>query len=150
MVADPPWEWVEGDALRSSQFAFLMGGILGVGSVVTGLVVLTLLGSVGVLRQTLIPVWQANLLLLGILGPELSCLYLFPRWFPVVASLGISPVGLRLRMGFVLHQYTVKWRSVRRIGPDWIQIGPGLGDQRFKLTKHQADRLARFLRPGQI
>jgi hypothetical protein len=90
-----------------------------------------------------LPFWVIFVILYSLLLPELVFLYLVPRRFPIVGRLGISPSGLRLV--FPLRKETVPWRSVRRLGTDWVEISQTLGSQRYRLTSLQAERLTRFL-----
>lgn len=143
MTDQPPWEWVDGDPVRSAQFALITGVFLGAASM---LVVYFVLEALAVFQSLAVPVFNplfGQALLWSVLGPELLFLYLFPRRFPVVGRLGISPVGLRL--GFPLRTFSVAWESVERVGPDWVDVAPLLGTMRYRLTRPQSERLRHFL-----
>ncbi|MCI4336727.1 MAG: hypothetical protein L3K17_05980 [Thermoplasmata archaeon] len=143
--AGPPCEWVEGDAVRAAQFGLITGALLGG---LSCLLSISLFQAAGVWAGPpfglLTPVW-GPLFLWVILGPELVIIYYFPRRFPVIGRLGISPAGMRL--AFPLASFNLPWTSVDRIGPDWIEVSPFIGSVRYRLTPYQSYRLRVFLTP---
>lgn len=147
MPDGPPWEWVDGDAIRLARYSLIMGVLLGVASLLLLASVLNSLALAGVLSASPVPFWLMNVLTWCLLVPLFLFLYLFnPRRFPMVGRLGISPVGLR--MVFPLYKVTVKWGAVNWVGPDWVEVNLGRwGSQRYRLTSDQVQRLARFTQP---
>jgi hypothetical protein len=144
----PPWEWVEGDVVRSTRYALIMGVVLGAVALLLVFVVLNGLFLAGMLAASPVPIWLLTVLNWCVLVPVFALLILFnPGRVPIVGRLGISPAGLRLV--FPLFKVTVRWGAVRWVGPDWVEVSLGRwGSQRYRLTSDQIQRLARFTQPG--
>jgi hypothetical protein len=146
MSSKPPWEWVNGDPLRSMQFAFLAGITWGVTIALLAWFEVALFSSVSPLHgtdfrlaQNLLYALLALSVVNGVIG------FYLPRRIPVIGSIGISPIGLRLKI--LIAGRTVYWGELKRIGPDWIDVSPGLGTQRYRLTQGQTQRIRSFLQP---
>ncbi len=137
MTDTAPWEWVEGDSIRSARFAMGVGLLLGAGTMLMAVAVLSL---ANLLR---LPTMVANILVLGWLAVDLPFLYFVPRRHAVLPRVAISPQGLRLPLP--LRTLTIPWRRVVAVGPDWVRVERYLGEERYRLTDRQAERLHRFL-----
>jgi hypothetical protein len=140
----PPVEWVDGDPVRSTQFAFATGAFFGAGLSLIALYTWVLLGWMGVAPAAAFPIGVLEVLVFGILAVELPFLYLFPRRYPVIARLGFSPSGVQLRVP--LRTLRLRWDSLAWAGPILLDANVGLGTQRYRLTERQAARLAWFVR----
>jgi len=143
----PPIEWVDGDMSRVAQFGIGIGIWFGI---LLTLLVLAVLSTLGVslnLPQAPILASLDSWWVVGALGVWLSYYYGWPRLFPVVARIGISPRGLSLVVP--LHSFAVPWDQVKEIGPGWVYVVPYLrtSGRRLRLTPHQYDRLVRFVTP---
>jgi hypothetical protein len=142
-----PWEWVEGDPVRTGQYGFVIGIFTGVALSLAVVLALDLLSWVGhLLSPPPVPTWPLILVTQAILWPEVFFLFYFPRHFPIIGRLGISPAGLRLILP--RRQVNVPWDSVQGFGPDWVAVHTGtFNTERYRLTPHQAERLKLFARP---
>lgn len=146
MRSAPPWEWADGDPLRSSQFAFLTWAYI------FGLLVFLVIllaeafaptGSSGRSAESLVWVMGAELVFIVSMG---LVRILFARWYPVIARLGISPLGLKFRMGGSMWTPLRRWGDQVIIGPNWVGIQLfGLTD-RYRLTDYQIARVRGFAR----
>lgn len=149
----PPWEWVTGDPVQCGRASYFFGVLAGVAAVFVVLFPLQLLGIIS-LRWPPVPMvyW------LPLLWAELAVVFALPilirRRFALVAALGISPLGLRLKLPFPFGSRLasleyVSWTQVRRVGPEWVDLigfrGGGLLPERYRLTAAQSQRLAAFL-----
>lgn len=141
----PPWEWVDGDPVWSSRFAFITGVLMGGAGALLALTTLVLVGGVVVSVGLPIPLVMQPLLIWAFVGPALLFMWLIPRRVPVLGRIGISPVGVRLVLP--IRNLTVFWSSIRRIGPDWVDLS-GAPASRYRLTPQQARRLTHFVAPG--
>lgn len=144
---EPPWEWVDGDPLEVARYGMVIGIFVGVA--LAGLAVLVTV-TVGALTSgTLLPsppfwlIWVEPALVAAVLYLLLAG---FPRWYPVVARLGISPLGLRLTLP--RREVRFSWDTELAVGPDWVQGRVVLSSRRFRLTPRQSERLHRFVRVG--
>jgi hypothetical protein len=140
----PPWEWVDGDPVWSSRFTFITGLLMGGAAVLLVLTTLFLFGEVTISIGSPIPLVLQPLLIWAFTGPALLILWLLPRRVPVLGRIGISPVGVRLVLP--VRNLTILWSSVRRIGPDWVDLS-GAPASRYRLTPLQARRLTHFVAP---
>jgi hypothetical protein len=146
MPAEPPWKWVEGDRVRAAQFRIFFGVLMGYSVLVVIVLTLEFLVTVGGWSGPTIPVWAGFALLL----PWAAGLFLWAfgviwRRFPIVGRLGISPVGLRLMIP--PRGLTVRWPAVLRVGPDFVDVIPGLRVVRFRLTTNQVQQISSFRQP---
>jgi hypothetical protein len=144
MPNDPPWEWVDGDSVRSSQFRVVFYVIRAgfAAFVFAAFFVLLATWSVG----TGFPLVAMTLLAVGLplLFAGLFVLFYMARRYPVIDPLGISSKGVRLMLPNRGGMYY--WGEVSRVGPDWIEVSPlGIIDTRYKLTTNQIQRVYRFL-----
>jgi hypothetical protein len=140
----PPWEWVDGDTRRVAQFALGCGLVLGVFGCLLGILLLSSLRIAVVGDPFGIPPVALQLLSWGFLIPELACFWYFPRKYPILLRLGISPVGLRIVL--LLRTINVSWPALEEVGQDWIKVSQPLDHVRYQLTAHQMERLRRFIR----
>jgi hypothetical protein len=144
MPEEPPWEWVAGDPVRAAQFGLATGILIGGFG---ALLVVCLLALAGLLTSApsldaASPAW--TILVLAMATANFLFLYLFPRRFPIIGRLGISPVGVRIVLP--LRGTTFPWPQVRDVGPDWIEVSSGTAlRERYRLTANQAERLSHFL-----
>ena len=144
MPDEPPWEWVDGDWVLARRFRSTMAASAAVGVGILGLLVLGLVGVV-VYPPIWPMVWPGFVFLYVVLNFVL--IDFVPRWFPVVARLGISPVGVRFQTGFLNRGSKFDWVKVHEIGTDCIAVSSGyIIRPRYRLTTNQAERLSRFMR----
>jgi hypothetical protein len=149
MANGPPWEWVDGDPVRASWYSLIGGVFLTVGSVCFAFVVLSLLGFPDVTFG--IRFWRLDswIFVLPLLGFEYFFLLYIPRWIPVVARIGLSPIGVRLVTVIPIRSTTVDWTDVKSVGRDWIEVYTGFLTLRYSLTLNQAQQVRRFLGVGE-
>lgn len=147
----PPWEWAGGDPEKCARVSYLFGAIGGAAGVFLVLLPLALLGLITFDWPPVPLVWW-QVVNVAVIGVAVAFPILLPRRTAMVAALGISPVGLRLRLAFpfrVAQQEFVPWPRVRAVGPDWIEVyafrGFGFLPERYRLTDFQARRLGSFL-----
>lgn len=120
-----------------------MGVFLGAADVLLVVVAESILGFFGAGWAPLIPFDLLWLAPFAVLVPELIILSWFPRRFPAVGRVGISPLGLRLILP--LRRETIVWPDVRGVGTDRIRLSIGAGTRTFRLTPRQGQRIAHFL-----
>lgn len=147
-----PWEWVEGDAKRSAQYALAYWISLGIGAV---LVVLLVLNFVPILTSTpstsgspfpSLLLWELASVLIFVTGVT-AFRFSFQSRYPIVARLGISPVGVRLKLPIPsLRAWNVgsDWADRPVIGSDWIGIRILGILEKYRLTDRQMARLRSF------
>ena len=143
---EPPWEWVEGDPVRTGQHLVLAGLWVAGSGALAVLLGLDVLGIVGVLRFPLALQWVLTLLLLAWFFVGLRLLNVFPMRYPGLSRIGFSPAGVRLLGPF--GDTTIQWSAVRGVGSDWVEMyRPSAARSfRFKLTPDQAEGLSRYRR----
>lgn len=146
MPDEPLWEWADGDPVRAGQYVMLNNLVGGAIFAVALWALLTMGGLIGWVAfptpQT--SIW-ALLIPFALVALPLLPAY-FHRRFPVVRRLGISPVGVRLVMPPQGSTY-YRWGEVTRLGPDWLEVHPLIGSERYRLTANQSQRLVHFLQP---
>jgi hypothetical protein len=145
MPSEPPWEWVDGDTVRSVQYGVLYGVILGAALVIVVFTFISLFDPSGLFSVPfpLLTTPLLELLFLFFLA-GLFALLLLPRRVPVIGRLGVSPIGVRVILPNGGHTYY--WGEVSQIGPDWLDISSlGITSRRYKLTTAQIQRVVRFL-----
>ncbi len=143
----PPWEWVEGDPVEVARYAMVVGVFLGVA--LTLLAVLITAAAFAVASGTVVftpPYWLPFVGLVPVFGVEYLLLNAWPRWRPIVARIGISPLGLRL--AFPRREIRLGWDSELVVGSNWVQGRFFLRLCRYRLTSRQSERLRRFVRAG--
>ena len=144
MSEEPPWEWVAGDPVRAGQFGLISGifiGAFGALLVVYGLGIVAMVTG-GPFPNVGAFGWAS--LVVALATANFLFLYLFPRRYPIVGRLGISPVGIR--MVLLVRGTTLPWPQVRDVGPDWVDVSSGSAlRQRYRLTPKQGERLNQFL-----
>ena len=145
--AEPPWEWVEGDPIEAARYGMVLGLFLGAVLTLVAVIVAVIVGEATF--GTFLPAPPFWLIWVGEgLVVLVGCLLIrgFPRWYPVVTRLGISPLGLRLALP--RREIRFGWDGELAVGPDWVQGRFELGHPRFRLTARQSERLHRFVRVG--
>ncbi|MCI4352642.1 MAG: hypothetical protein L3K14_04560 [Thermoplasmata archaeon] len=145
MADAPPWEWVEGDPVRSRRYSFLSSMVIGTSLAFVAWAFLNYASLNGWLVFPVAPSVLWPLLFVLVFVPLPLILVYYARRFPVIRRLGISPVGLRLVIP--PRGFTYRWGEVTRLGTDWLEVHPLLGSQRYRLTAYQAQRMIRFLQP---
>jgi len=147
MPAGASWEWVNGDAHSAAQYGLILGVILGIGTLIVSSVLLTFLGMFGIWPGPYLPLLPSMALMYALLAAQWSLMYFYPRRFPVLGRLGISPLGLRLVLP--IRGTTVSWTKVRAVGRAWMDIDSGFLTLRFSLTLDQARKVREFLQIGE-
>jgi hypothetical protein len=142
---DPPWEWVDGNRAGPALFAVFYGVALGAAILALLADTLQILEMGSIISGPAVPPWATSpVVLLPVLAAAFLVIF-WPRHFPIVRHLGISPAGLRLV--FTLRKVTVNWRSVRWVGIDSVTMETRYGYHRYRLTANQGQRLNRFAQP---
>lgn len=144
----PPWEWAGGDPIACNRVAAGFGAFYGAVTVVLVLWALALLGAISTHWPSVSGLVPTVLTWAPVLG-FFAVLAVIPRRTAIVAALGFSPLGIRLRMPFpygAKGNRVCPWSLVRQVGPDWIVLdGLGFASEKYRLTPYQADRLHAFL-----
>lgn len=148
---EPPWEWINGDAVYAGRYGFLrgvlFGGVIGLAAAYFVLLGANLFGppSAGALLPESVAVWWMPVLL----GFE-AALLLGLGWYqshrPVVTRLGVSPIGVRIVLPATLGQRgtVVSWWGVSVLGPQTIRLDRGWPWTTLRLTPAQMQRLTSY------
>lgn len=142
---EPPWEWVSGDPIVLWQWGLATGLFL---CAIAVLGAILIPDAIGIAAWPTLPYFFISpayppFLLFTLLGAESAYLYYFsPARRPLVVQLGISPIGLRVRLP--LRTYEAPWSKVSDIGLGGVYFAHR---GRFRLTDGQMERLSRFLTP---
>jgi hypothetical protein len=151
MMDDPSWVWVDGDPVLSNLF------LLALCMVLAFAVVLLIEFAVVLSRVSITPsglpsagtsssAWELFWVSWLVELVAVLIVLIVPRRISVIRRIGISAGGLCLVLAF--SHRMVPWTSVTRWGPDWVEVSPRHSlPVRFRLTRGQAERLARFLTP---
>jgi hypothetical protein len=149
MPVEPPWEWVDGDPVRAGRYGLIGGVFISIAAVFTGLMIMSILNFWGVASYLSLSTSDMWLIVLPLLGTEYFFILYVPRRFPVVARIGVSPLGLRLVVVFPIRGPVLNRTQVRGVGRDWIAVDMGLLTSRYRLTLPQGQRIRQFLRVGE-
>lgn len=143
-----PWEWVEGETAfarrRAILFPLLTAGTIG-GYLYS--LAISLGAPAGPFRGYPRSEIPAGIALAFTFASVVVLWTLDPGRRPVISRLGLSTLGLRIRVPGMFEQ-TVPWDQVREVGPDLIEVpGPVWGTQRYRLNRLQATRLHGYRAP---
>jgi hypothetical protein len=133
---------VEGDRSRAAQFLGFSIMMLAAASVLFVLTVISSLNLAGVWSGPTFPIWAEPAVMLPMMLGVFA-LILYPTQYPVTRRIGISAVGVRLV--FPLRSLTLKWPTIRWIGPNYLDASRGLAGLHVRLTPTQVERITRFL-----
>jgi hypothetical protein len=148
---ETPWEWIQGDPVYAARYGFLRGVLFGgVIALVAAYLVLLFANLFGPPSAgSWLPEWVATLWMPTVLGFE-AAIFLGLAWYqshrPVVARLGVSPIGVR----FVLPATPgsggrlVSWWGVSVRGPETVRLELGWPWTTLRLTPAQMRRLTSF------
>jgi len=149
MPDEPSWEWVDGDPVRAAQYGLIGGVFISIAAVFAAFTIMAILSFWGVTSYPSLSSLDVWLIVLPLLGAEFFFLLYVPRRFPVVARIGVSPLGLRLVTVFPIRGPVLNWTQVRAVGRDWIVVDMGFLTSRYRLTLTQAQRVRQFLQVGE-